>query len=84
MSIFECLGRSMLSNRLFVSQEDPYKIVSLAREVRGNPVVTADFLVMDNKCIFLSTDMHGVIRIFEYDPMRKYPLHPLTFASDEG
>ena len=57
-------------NDLF-EQEDPYKVVSLGKTVRGHSAVTADFLVLENKSAFVSTDTDGIIRIYEYDPMRE-------------
>lgn len=54
-----------------LSQEDPYKVVSLGKTVRGHPAVTANFLVLEGKGALIATDNEGVIRIYEYDPMRK-------------
>ena len=65
------LGDAAQGLNFIAFQEEPYKLVSLGREVRGNPVVTADFLVSENKSAFVSTDRHGVVRLYEYDPMRE-------------
>lgn len=53
-------------------QEDPYKVVSLGKTVRGHPAVTADFLVMEGKSALVASDVDGIIRVYEYDPMREF------------
>ena len=60
-------GASVAKGR---TQEDPYKIVTLAKEVKPSHVVTADFLVLENRTLFITTDRLGTMRFFEFDPMR--------------
>jgi cleavage and polyadenylation specificity factor subunit 1 len=65
------LGDALTGINFIAFQEDPYKLVSLGREFHGTPVVTVDFLVLENRSVFVSTDIDGIIRFFEYDPLRK-------------
>lgn len=65
------LGDALRGVSLLAFQEDPYKLVPLGRELRGSSVATVDFLVADGKMLIVSMDMHGVMRTYEYDPLRK-------------
>jgi cleavage and polyadenylation specificity factor subunit 1 len=50
------------------SQEDPYKLVVLAKDVRRICVTTAAFFFGDGEMSIVSGDEEGIIRLYEYDP----------------
>lgn len=51
-----------------VSQEDPYKLVVLAKDYYPIPVTCADLFFADGRASIISCDEEGVLRVNEYDP----------------
>ena len=51
------------------TQEDPFKLVIVAKDVHRLGVMTADFLFASNGEFYIAvSDEEGVIRLLEYDP----------------
>lgn len=54
---------------LFVAfQEDPYKLVLLAKDTRQISVTTADFFFSDNDMAIFTHDEEGIMRLYDYNP----------------
>lgn len=51
-----------------VQQEDPYKLVLLAKDTKLVCVTNADFFFTNGELAFVSGDEEGIIRIYEYNP----------------
>lgn len=49
-------------------QEDPYKLIVLAKDIRRHCVTKADFFFNDKEVTLVAGDEDGVIRIYAYDP----------------
>jgi len=49
-------------------QEDPYKLVVLAKDVHLACVTSADFFFADGEMSIITGDEEGVIRMYEYNP----------------
>jgi cleavage and polyadenylation specificity factor subunit 1 len=55
-----------------LSQEDPFKLVVLGRDVQHVCVSNADFFFgRDGQLFFLVSDDEGVLRIYEFNPTRE-------------
>lgn len=63
--------RTNLQKSDCITQEEPYRLIPLGREVRPNATATTDILVSENKGVLVATDVDGIIRMFDYDPLRK-------------
>ncbi|OJA10745.1 hypothetical protein AZE42_07268 [Rhizopogon vesiculosus] len=53
---------------LVAFQEDPYKLVILAKDVRRGCATTVDFFFTGGDLAIASEDEEGVLRLFAYDP----------------
>ena len=49
-------------------QEDPYKLVVLAKDVYPVCVTQADLFFAEGRVSVVSSDEDGIIRVYEYDP----------------
>jgi cleavage and polyadenylation specificity factor subunit 1 len=49
-------------------QEDPYKLVIVARDIHRVSVTRADFFFADGEMAIITGDEEGVIRMYEYNP----------------
>ncbi|EIN09100.1 hypothetical protein PUNSTDRAFT_67240 [Punctularia strigosozonata HHB-11173 SS5] len=49
-------------------QEDPYKLVILAKDFQTVCVTTADFIFTEDSMSILTNDENGVMRLYQYDP----------------
>jgi cleavage and polyadenylation specificity factor subunit 1 len=54
-------------------QEDPYKLVILAKDVRRRCATTVDFFFTGGNLAIASEDEEGVLRLFAYDPSGESP-----------
>lgn len=52
-------------------QEDPYKLVILAKDAVKVCVTAADFFFADEQLSLVTCDEEGAIRMYEYDPESK-------------
>jgi cleavage and polyadenylation specificity factor subunit 1 len=53
-------------------QEDPYKLVLLAKDTKQVCVTNADFFFTNGELSFVTGDEEGIIRIYEYNPQGKF------------
>lgn len=51
-----------------MSQEDPYKLVVLAKDVNSVCVTQADLFFAEGRVSVVSCDEEGIVRMYEYDP----------------
>lgn len=49
-------------------QEDPYKLVLLAKDKRHLCVITADFFFAENEMTIFTHDEEGILRLYDYNP----------------
>ena len=54
---------------IFVQQEDPYKLVLLAKDTKRVCVTNADFFFTNGELSFVTGDEEGIMRIYEYNPL---------------
>jgi len=84
--------RRKLTNRTGPMQEDPYKLVVLAKDAHKVCITAADFFFADEQLSIVTCDEEGAVRMYAYDPESKRggiltlslsPRHPLllVFAS---
>jgi hypothetical protein len=84
--------RRKSTNRTGPTQEDPYKLVILAKDAHKVCVTAADFFFADEQLSIVTCDEEGAVRMYAYDPESKRgriltlslsPHHPrlLVFAS---
>ena len=60
-----------------LEQEDPFKLVIVAKEVNRLGIMTADFLFASDGAFYIAvSDEEGVIRLLEYDPEGRDLLTP--------
>lgn len=59
-----------LSNLIF-TQEDPFKLVILAKDIRRIGVATADFFFSEGDMSIVTSDDDGILRVYQYDPSGK-------------
>lgn len=52
-----------------LTQEDPYKLIVLAKDVCPVSVTQAELFFADGRVSIVSCDEEGVIRLYEYDPL---------------
>ncbi|KAG1848301.1 CPSF A subunit region-domain-containing protein [Suillus subalutaceus] len=62
------IGDAVKSVWLVAFQEDPYKLVTLAKDVRRRHATTVDFFFAGGDLAIASEDEEGVLRLFAYDP----------------
>ena len=55
------------ANHLF-KQEDPYKLVLLAKDTKVICVTSAEFFFTDGELSIVTGDEEGILRVFEYNP----------------
>ncbi|KAI8451017.1 CPSF A subunit region-domain-containing protein [Phakopsora pachyrhizi] len=65
---FILLGDAVKGVTLVAFQEEPYKLIELGHTYTEYQCSTVDFIVIDAKLAIVTTDLDGVIRIFEYNP----------------
>jgi cleavage and polyadenylation specificity factor subunit 1 len=51
-----------------VQQEDPYKLVLLAKDTKRVCATNADFFFTNGELSFVTGDEEGIIRVYEYNP----------------
>ncbi|KAG6833063.1 hypothetical protein H0H87_011807 [Tephrocybe sp. NHM501043] len=56
------------ASSMLVDEEDPYKLVLLAKDVNSVCVSRADFFFADGQLSILTGDEDGIIRLYEYNP----------------
>jgi cleavage and polyadenylation specificity factor subunit 1 len=69
---------------LSLPQEDPYKLVILAKDAQKVCVTAADFFFADEQLSIVTCDEEGAVRMYEYDPQSKcgrYGFSPRTSLS---
>ncbi|GJE96309.1 CPSF A subunit region-domain-containing protein [Phanerochaete sordida] len=62
------IGDALKGVWLVAFQEDPYKLVVLAKDYYPIPVTCADLFFADGRASIISCDEEGVLRLNEYDP----------------
>ncbi|KAJ3784599.1 CPSF A subunit region-domain-containing protein [Lentinula aff. detonsa] len=59
-----------VKNVSFVAfQEDPYKLILLAKDPRHLCITTADFFFADNEMAIFTHDEEGILRLYDYNPL---------------
>jgi cleavage and polyadenylation specificity factor subunit 1 len=66
------LGSSLHHFFISVQQEDPYKLVLLAKDTKQVCVTKADFFFTNGELSFVTGDEEGVMRVYEYNPQGMY------------
>ena len=71
------------TNRTGPTQEDPYKLVVLAKDAHKVCVTAADFFFADQQLSLVTCDEEGAIRMYAYDPESEHraTLTLITFSS---
>ena len=49
-------------------QEDPYKLILLAKDPNHHCVTKADFFFADGQLTLVAGDEEGIMRVYEYNP----------------
>ncbi|KAJ7164986.1 CPSF A subunit region-domain-containing protein [Mycena filopes] len=62
------IGDAVKSITFVAFQEDPYKLVVLAKDITRVCVTRGDFFFADGEMAIVTSDEEGVIRMYEYDP----------------
>ncbi|KAL5476911.1 CFT1 [Sanghuangporus weigelae] len=63
------IGDAVKSVWFIAFQEDPFKLVIVAKEIQRLGIMTADFLFVSDGDFYIATsDEEGVIRLLEFDP----------------
>ncbi|KAJ7757023.1 CPSF A subunit region-domain-containing protein [Mycena metata] len=62
------IGDAVKSITFVAFQEDPYKLVILAKDITRVCVTSGDFFFADGEMAIVTSDEEGVIRMYEYDP----------------
>jgi len=62
------IGDAVKSVWFVAFQEDPYKLVVLAKDVYSVCITRADLFFADDRVSILACDEEGAVRIYEYDP----------------
>ncbi|KAJ7057084.1 CPSF A subunit region-domain-containing protein [Mycena amicta] len=68
MKNFLLIGDAVKSVMFVAFQEDPYKLVILARDLAQVSVTRGDFLFAEGEASITTSDEEGVIRMYEYNP----------------
>jgi len=67
-------GRKLI---VLLKQEDPYKLVLLAKDTKQICVTSAEFFFTDGELSIVTGDEEGILRVYEYNPQG--PLDFLLF-----
>jgi len=62
------IGDAVKSVWFVAFQEDPYKLVVLAKDAQKVCVTAADFFFADEQLAIVTCDEEGAVRMYEYDP----------------
>ncbi|KAF8500474.1 CPSF A subunit region-domain-containing protein [Russula emetica] len=62
------IGDAVKSVWFVAFQEDPYKLVILAKDPHKGCVTAADFFFADEQLSIVTCDEEGAVRLYEYDP----------------
>ncbi|KAF8886806.1 CPSF A subunit region-domain-containing protein [Infundibulicybe gibba] len=62
------VGDAVKSVAFIAFQEDPYKLVLLAKDISHVCVTRADFFFADGELSIVTGDEEGIIRVYEYNP----------------
>ncbi|KAJ6588439.1 CPSF A subunit region-domain-containing protein [Mycena capillaripes] len=62
------IGDAVKSITFVAFQEDPYKLVILAKDINRVCVTSADFFFAEGEMSIITSDEEGVIRMYEYNP----------------
>ncbi|KAG6916934.1 hypothetical protein DXG01_004621 [Tephrocybe rancida] len=62
------VGDAVKSVTFVAFQEDPYKLVLLAKDISSVCVTKADFFFADGQLSIMTGDEEGIIRVYEYNP----------------
>ncbi|KAJ7481615.1 CPSF A subunit region-domain-containing protein [Mycena latifolia] len=62
------IGDAVKSIMFVAFQEDPYKLVILAKDIRRVCVTAGDFFFAEGEMSIITGDEEGVIRMYEYNP----------------
>ncbi|KAG6864394.1 hypothetical protein C0991_009920 [Blastosporella zonata] len=62
------VGDAVKSVSFVAFQEDPYKLVLLAKDISSVCVTKADFFFADGQLSIMTGDEEGIIRVYEYNP----------------
>ncbi|EGO29249.1 hypothetical protein SERLADRAFT_445076 [Serpula lacrymans var. lacrymans S7.9] len=65
---FLLIGDAVKSIWFVAFQEDPYKLVVLAKDVHRTHVTNADFFFTDDTLSIVTEDGDGILRMYAYDP----------------
>ena len=68
----KCDSRSSYHVFISVPQEDPYKLVLLAKDTKPVCVTKADFFFTNGELSFVTGDEEGIMRVYEYNPQGTY------------
>ncbi|KAG5641144.1 hypothetical protein DXG03_005895 [Asterophora parasitica] len=63
------VGDAVKSVTFVAFQEDPYKLVLLAKDINRVCVTNADFFFSDGTLSIVTGDEEGILRIYEYNPL---------------
>ena len=66
-----------------VSQEEPYKLQVLGRDLDNMEVMAADFLPMNKQLYIVSADGDCDLHVFQYDPESKSSLSCNSYGTDQ-
>lgn len=59
-------------------QEDPYKLVLLAKDTKQVCITTADFFFTNGELSFVTGDEEGIMRVYEYNPQGTLTIFSFT------
>ncbi|KAF9008327.1 CPSF A subunit region-domain-containing protein [Cyathus striatus] len=62
------IGDAVKSVSFVAFQEDPYKLVLVARDIQRVCVTNAEFFFSNNELAIVSGDEEGILRVYEYSP----------------
>ncbi|KIL64860.1 hypothetical protein M378DRAFT_77599 [Amanita muscaria Koide BX008] len=63
------VGDAVKSVWVVVFQEDPYKLILLAKDTNRVCVTRADFFFADGELAIVTGDEDGILRVYEYNPL---------------
>ncbi|KAJ4482302.1 CPSF A subunit region-domain-containing protein [Lentinula aciculospora] len=63
------IGDAVKSVSFVAFQEDPYKLILLAKDTRHLCVTAADFFFADNDMAIFTHDEEGILRLYDYNPL---------------
>ncbi|KAJ3777509.1 CPSF A subunit region-domain-containing protein [Lentinula raphanica] len=65
---FLLIGDAVKSVSFVAFQEDPFKLVLLAKDIRHVCITTADFFFAGNEMAIFTHDEEGILRLYDYNP----------------